>query len=359
MYTSDLATEFPMARLDGPYAEVDGVRVRRFKGHSLPGPFHWVWMPSMRAMLKDRADLVHLYAYGHHTNLLAAKAARTLGVPLVFTPQYHPLFSTTGGAGRKALRSVFDRFLGPKPFRASSLVIALSTPELEWMRPLIPPTTRAVVIPAGIELADFEGEGDGVAFRQRHHLHGRVLLYTGRLAMNKHLESVIRLLPELVKEFPDLTFAAVGEDHGQLAAWRELSHKLGVERHVFFLGHLSRGELVEAYRACDAYVLPSDYESFGIVLLEAMACGKPVVATRVGGTSDIVTDRETGLLVPFGDDAALKQALLSVLGDEALRRALGQRARNAVGERFNWDSIVTRIEAEYAALLSGKTASGR
>jgi glycosyltransferase involved in cell wall biosynthesis len=356
VYTSDLATEFPMARLDQPYAEVDGVPVRRFKGHSLPGPFHWVWMPSMRAMLQDRADLIHVFAYGHHTNLWAAKAARKWAVPLVFTPQYHPLYSTTGGAPRKALRSLFDRFLGPKPFRASSLVIALSTPELEWMRPLIPPTTRAVVIPAGIDLAEFQGGGDGRAFRERHQLDGRVLLYTGRLAMNKHLESVISLMPDLVREFPDLTFVAVGEDHGRLAAWKELASRLGVAGRVRFLGHLERAELIEAYRACDAYVLPSDYESFGIVLLEAMACGKPVVATRVGGVPDIVSDRQTGLLVPYGDAPALREALASLLRDEGLRRSLGAAARAAVGDRFDWDSIVRRIEAEYAALLAGKPA---
>ncbi len=356
VYTSDLKTEFPMSRLEGPYAEVDGVPVRRFAAHSLPDGLHWVWMPSMKAMYKDRADLVHAHSYGYHQTHIAAKAAERLAVPFVYTPHYHPPFSTTGGAGRKGLRSFYDRFLGLKPFRAASLVIAVSTPELELMRPLIPPTTRTVVIPNGIELKKFAGEGDGRSFREMHQLFGPLLLFTGRLAVNKHLEHVIELLPELLKEFPGLTLAAVGEDHGMLGAWHGLAVKLGVEKHVKFLGQVSADELIEAYRACDAFVLPSDYEAFGIVLLEAMACGKPVVATRVGGVSDIVSDRETGLLVPYGDGAALKSALSSVLGDASLRRALGGAARRAVGERFDWDSVVKRIEGEYAALLAGKSA---
>jgi len=354
VYTSDLSTEFPMARLDGPHAEVDGVPVRRFKAHSMPGALHWVWIPSMRAMLKDKAEIVHAHSYGYHQTHIAAKAAKKLGVPFVYTPHYHPPYSTTGGAGRKGLRSVYDRFLGVKPFRAAALVIAVSSPELEWMKPMIPAGTRTVVIPNGIELKRFAGESDGRAFREMHKIWGPLLLYTGRLAVNKRLESVIELLPELLKEFPGLTFVAVGEDHAMKKQWHELAARLGVSDHVRFLGHVSADELVEAYRACDAFVLPSDYEAFGIVLLEAMACGKPVVATRVGGVSDIVTDRETGLLVPYGDRAALKGALLSVLGDASLRRALGGAARRSVGERFDWDSVVRRTEDEYKALLARK-----
>lgn len=350
VYTSNLKTEFPMARLDGPYGEVDGVSVRRFVAHSMPDGLHWVWMPSMGAMRKDKADIVHAHSYGYHQTHIAAKAAKRLSVPFVYTPHYHPPYSTTGGAGRRGLRSAYDRFLGVKPFRAASLVIAVSSPELELMRPMIPPKTRTVVIPNGIELSRFQGQGDGRAFRELHKIWGPMLLYTGRLAVNKRLESVIELLPEMLKEFPDLTFVAVGEDHGMKAAWQELAAKLGVEKRVLFIGHVSSDELVEAYRACDAFVLPSDYEAFGIVLLEAMACGKVCVATRVGGVSDIVTDRETGLLVPYGDPQALRSALISVLGDASLRRELGGAAKRAVGEKFDWDSVVSRIEAEYRSL---------
>jgi glycosyltransferase involved in cell wall biosynthesis len=351
VYTSDLNTEFPMVKLDGAYDTVDAVPVRRFPARSMPGGMHWVYMPAMKAMVKDRADLIHAHSYGYHQTHIAAKAALRQGVPFVYTPHYHPPYSTTGGAGRRGLRAFYDKALGTKPFRAASLVIAVSSVELEWMRPLIPPTTRTVVIPNGIERKRFEGVGDGRAFREKHHLHGPLLLYTGRLAVNKRLESVIGLMPDLLKEFPELTFVAVGEDHGKRAEWAALAAKLGVEKRVLFLGHLSAEELVEAYRACDAYVLPSDYEAFGIVLLEAMACGKPCVATKVGGVSDIIADRKTGLLVPYGDAGALKSALVSLLGDSALRRELGSAARASVGERFDWDSVVSRTEAEYRALV--------
>jgi glycosyltransferase involved in cell wall biosynthesis len=249
---------------------------------------------------------------------------------------------------------VYDRALGVGPFRAASLVIAVSSPELEWMRPMIPSTTRTVVIPNGIELKRFEGGGDGRAFREKHAVHGPMLLFAGRLAVNKRLEHVIELMPELLREFPGLTFCAVGEDQGMLREYRQAAAKAGVEEHVKFLGHVPADELVDAYRACDAFVLPSDYEAFGIVLLEAMACGKAVVATRVGGVPDIVADRQTGLLVPYGDRPALLRALASVLGDRALARELGGAARRAVGEKFDWGSVVARIEDEYAGLLKGK-----
>lgn len=354
VYTSDLSTEFPMAKLDGAYSEVDGVPVRRFRASSMPGALHWVRMPSMKAMLRDRADIIHMHSYGYYQTHVASKAAGKLGAPLVYTPHYHPPYSTTGGASRKGLRSVYDKALGVKPFRAASLVIAVSSPELELMRPMIPPGTKTIVIPNGIDLSRFAGSGDGRAFRERHAIHGTMLLFTGRLAVNKRLEHVIELMPELVKEFPDLIFCVVGEDHGMLKEYRALAEKSGAGAHVKFVGHVSPDELIEAYRACDAFVLPSDYEAFGIVLLEAMACGKPVVATHVGGVSDIVTDRQTGLLVPYGDKAALRGALTSVLGDHTLRRELGGAAHRSVGEKFDWDSVVRRVEEQYGLLLKAR-----
>lgn len=355
VYTSDLKTEFPMERLDGAYAEVDGVPVRRFEARSMPGAFHYVTYPAMKgALLADRADIYHAHSYGYPHTHLAAKAAARHGRPFVYTPHFHPPYSTTGGRTRKTLRSVYDSALGRRPFRAADLVIAVSSAELQWMRPMIPLDTRTTVIPNGIDLKDFEGDGDGRAFRERHGVHGPMLLYTGRLAGNKRLDTVIALMPDLLKEFPDLTFVAVGEDHGMGRSWRELAERLDVKDHVRFLGHVERAELVEAYRACDAFVLPSDYEAFGIVLLEAMACGKPCVATRVGGVVDIIRHQETGLLVEFGDKEALKEALTSLLGDHVARRELGGAARASVGREFDWDAVVGRIEAEYGKLARGE-----
>jgi len=355
VYTSDLKTEFPMERLDGPHGEVDGVPVRRFRARSMPGTLHYVTYPAMRAaLLADAADIYHAHSYGYPHTHLAARAARRHGKPFVYTPHFHPPYSTTGGRGRRALRSVYDAALGRRPFREADLVIAVSSAELQWMRPLIPLTTRTVVIPNGIDLKDFEGDGDGRRFRDRHGVHGPLLLYTGRLAANKRLDTVIRLLPDLIKEFPDLVFVAVGEDHAMGREWRDLADRLGVAGHVKFLGHVDRAELVEAYRACDAFVLPSDYEAFGIVLLEAMACGKPVVATRVGGVPDIVRHGETGLLVEFGDAEAMRRALTSLLGDHVARRELGGAARRAVGREFDWDAVVGRIEEEYRVLAGGR-----
>lgn len=355
VFTSDLKTEFPMERLDAPYAEVDGVPVRRFEARSMPGDLHYVTYKGLKTALREtEADIYHAHSYGYPHTHAAGAAARRHGKPFVYTPHFHPPYSTTGGWTRRQLRTFYDNAFGRRPFAAADLVIAVSSAELQWMRPMIPLSTRTTVIPNGIDLKDFQGEGDGRAFREHHAVHGPMLLYTGRLAANKRLDTVIELVPDLLKEFPDLTFVAVGEDHNMGRSWRELAQKLEVEDHVRFLGHVDRAELVEAYRACDAFVLPSDYEAFGIVLLEAMACGKPCVATRVGGVVDIIRDKETGLLVEFGDREALREALTSLLGDHTARRELGGAARLSVGRQFDWDAVVTRIEGEYRKLLEGR-----
>jgi len=102
------------------------------------------------------------------------------------------------------------------------------------------------------------------------------------------------------------------------------------------------------------FVLPSDYEAFGIVLLEAMAARTPVVASRVGGVPDVVEDGVTGLLYPYGNLDALATALDGLLGDAAERARMGERGRERVERLFTWDSVVDRLLGLYAELIDDR-----
>ena len=177
------------------------------------------------------------------------------------------------------------------------------------------------------------------------------LLFVGRLIERKGVPYLIEALAELRRELP-ATLDIVGTGSQQPALER-LAADLGVSDAIRFLGRVDDRELAALYTACDAFVLPSivdrhgDTEGLGVVLLEAMSYGRPVVATDVGGIPDIVRHEQTGLLVPQKDARALAEALRRLLTDPDLAERLGTAGRAYVQTNFSWPSIVDRVVALY------------
>jgi glycosyltransferase involved in cell wall biosynthesis len=174
----------------------------------------------------------------------------------------------------------------------------------------------------------------------------------GRLIERKGVSHIIRALGAVRQRTPArLVVIGEGPERPQL---EQLARDVGVAAHVDFRGRVSNDELRRAYAAADVFVLPSvldarqDTEGLGVVLLEAMNYSVPVIASDIGGITDIVQHERTGLLVPPGDEAALGNALTRVLGDRALSRSLGEAGRQRLREAFSWDAIVDRWEEVYA-----------
>lgn len=134
-----------------------------------------------------------------------------------------------------------------------------------------------------------------------------------------------------------------------------LRDQLGLAEVVTFMGPQDQDALVNFYNAAQVVVVPSRYESFGMVALEAMACGAPVIASDVGGLSTLVRDGRTGFLVPYGDPAALADALWPLLEDDALRDAMGAQGV-AVAEGYGWPAIAGRVERLYEQLWAEAAA---
>jgi D-inositol-3-phosphate glycosyltransferase len=136
----------------------------------------------------------------------------------------------------------------------------------------------------------------------------------------------------------------------QVSHLRELASDLGVGEHVCFLGAVDHEQLPLYYNAADVCVVPSYYESFGLVALEAMACGTPVVASRVGGLTGTVRDGETGYLISWRCPEPFAERLELLLGNEALRRRFGEAAREVV-ERYRWANVAEAVVGLYQELL--------
>ena len=173
-------------------------------------------------------------------------------------------------------------------------------------------------------------------------------------------DMVIRALPLLCKSTSDFTYLIVGDGpyRDNLEA---LAADLGVHEQVVFAGHLTDEILPDVYALCDVFVMPSrdnsmlcDIEGFGLVFLEANACGKPVIGGRSGGIPDAVVDGVTGILVRPDDPEDIADALKRILNDNALALRLGRQGRDRVVNQFTWGKCARNVRKILRTVISEK-----
>ncbi len=181
------------------------------------------------------------------------------------------------------------------------------------------------------------------------------ILYAGSITEIKDLLTLLRAVERLVPLYPQVRLRLAGratsEAYDRQVRGFVESHNL--QGHVEFLGLLTQEQMLEEYSHCALLALSSLQDNAPMAVIEAMAAARPVVATRVGGVPDLVSEGETGLLVPAGDDAALAMRLADLLGDRALRRRMGQRAREVARSRFSAERVAAAYYALYRRVLPG------
>jgi len=211
---------------------------------------------------------------------------------------------------------------------------------------------RVAVVPCGVDTELFTPADAAAAKAELGLPNGPLLLYVGRLTPIKGLETLLEALTFL-RVRPLLLVIGGDQDEpldGHVAHLRTLVGTLGVADSVRFLGAQPQQRLRLYYAASEATVMPSYYESFGMVALEAMACASPVIASNVGGLTTTVRDGATGFLVPDGDPAALAETIGRVLGDGDLRWRLGREAARWASQ-YRWPCVAEAVCREYARFV--------
>jgi glycosyltransferase involved in cell wall biosynthesis len=189
----------------------------------------------------------------------------------------------------------------------------------------------------------------------------RVILCVTRLVPIKNLPLLVDATADLRRERADVTLVLVGEGP-ERAALEQRARALGIGEAVWFAGYVGQDETPAWYRAADVFALPSDFDNSPNVVLEAMACGLPVVATDVGGLRDYVTPPRNGLLVPKGSRPDLAGALASLLDDPSRARAIGETNRQDAVARFSWAASASRMLSVYERIVAehgARTAPAR
>ena len=313
--------------------------------------------------LKDvRYDLIHSHYW--MSGLAALDLKDHWGIPIVH------MFHTLGVMKQRVARSAEElegqeRLSSEQNILRNADRIVAATPaelaQLQWLYQGDP--KRIVIIPPGVDLSRFypippdeAKEFIGVPPCER------MLLFVGRIEPLKGLDTLIEAISLMrergeLEKLPFCLSIIGGDPEGgteyfdqEMARLQDLRDKYGLEELVTFLGKRSQDTLPYYYSAAEAVVVPSQYESFGMVALESMACGTPVVASQVGGLAYLVQDGITGYTVPASEPGALAERLTALLRDDGLRHHLGMRAAE-FAQQYGWNIIAGQIINLYRGVL--------
>lgn len=343
------------------YEELDGVHVHRFRylparfetlaysGGMLPGlrrhPWRLLalplflaaeWWAVLRLLRRQRFAAIHAHWLLPH-GLLALMARALCG--------YRPrLVCTSHGADLYGLKGGFARLLQRRVVRGSDHVTLVSQAMLEALQTRFGDHGNCSVLPMGVDtLTRFVPP---VAMETR-----SGILFVGRLADKKGVHVLLQAMTRL-RDLPEARLHIIGTG-AEEARLRQQAAELGLGAAVQFVGAVANPELPGWFQRSAVLAFPSvvtsygDQEGLGLVPVESLACGCPVVASDLPAVRDVIRDGDTGLLVPAGDTDRLAQALRRLLQDPALGARLAGQGRNYVQEHFDWERIAER----YAALL--------
>ena len=344
------------AYFEGEKSREDEVKVYRFTLVSKALFRHNLVVPEVKFLsfikgIVKEFDCIHIHGYRNPYHMIVHRYTTRHDIPYVL--QTH---GSIPRKGKQWLKCLYDALFGHRLLRNASKVIALSRVEAQQYRNMGVPEEKIAIIPNGIDLSEYAELPPQGAFKKKFNIpeDKKTILYLGRIHKTKGIDFLVKAYAYLTKKmnFKDAVLVIAGPDDGYLKEVRELTDRLGVSKDVLFTGPLyGRGKL-EAYVDSEFYVLPSRYETFPMAVLEAYACGKPVIASNVGGLRELVIEGKTGLLIDVGDVDQLTNAIFSLLSNERKIEEMGSMGRQYVKSNFSIEKVVEKLEKVYEELSS-------
>jgi len=343
--------------------EVDGYRIHYFSRTLKPlcysylfGQLNisWDMMEAIKYNIR-KFDVVHLHSWRQFPDVIVHHYASKYNVPYVI--QAHGSVPRVGKEFRKLL---YDFTFGYRVLYKASKVIALSRVEAEQYRRMGVPEEKIAIIPNGIDLSEYANLPPKGAFKKKFGIpkDKKVILYLGRIHRIKGIDLLIKAYAYLIEKMgnKDAVLVMAGPDDGYLNEAKALADSLRVSDSVMFVGPLYGVDKLAAYVDSDLCVLPSRYETFPMVLLEAYACGKPIVASNVGGLKELIMDGETGLLFEAGNFKQMAEKMIYLLNNVGRAVELGRKAKKLVEEKYSIDKVADDLEALYMEVATVKAS---
>jgi glycosyltransferase involved in cell wall biosynthesis len=335
--------------------DIEGITVNYFHNLSMFLPKIWkVFVtPSAVRFAKTQLrsfDIIHMHEFRTFQNSVIHHFANYQRIPYVL--QAHgsmPRFSRL-----ERMKVIYDMISGKNILEKASALIALSSVETKQYKDYGVPREKIDVIPNGVDLSEYSRIPPRGTFKIKFGIppDKQVLLYLGRLHETKGIEYLLRAFASLIGkgENRQVVLVLAGPDDGFEAKILSLVDDLRLRNRVFVVGPVYGSLKLAAFTDATAYVLPSTYETFPVSILEAYACGKPVVACAVGGINDLVQTDKTGILVKPGDVDQLAEAIQYVFDHPDQASMYGSRGRNLITTNFTIEILVDKLESLYESI---------
>jgi glycosyltransferase involved in cell wall biosynthesis len=299
------------------------------------------WAPGLRSALNvvaGRFDLIHGMNIAFEALLYPAlRSARIAGIPFLLSPLTH-----LGESRTNPVRRYYTMRHQIALVRAADLVFMQTPTEARFYVDAGVSVERMVEVGAGVDPGRVTG-GDGEAFRRRHGIIGPIVYSLGSMAYDKGTVHLVQAMARHWTAGGAGTLVLAGHVTDPFATFLAAQPE-SVRQRTRLLGSIDDDEKRDLLSAGDVFAMPSRTDSFGIVFLEAWLAGSPVVAADAGGVPDLVEDGRSGLVVPFGDTAALARAIDRLINDPALALSMARHGAARVRDRHTWDHVYARVQ---------------
>ena len=354
VYTTDIKDRYSrLAEIQGG-RNIDGIKVWYYRNisNTLATKYRLSVPRGMSLAIRRKInsfDIIHLHNFRTFQNILIHHYAKKYDIPYVL--QAHG--SLTTFFHKRWLKRIFDVIWGRRILKDVSKVFALTPIEAEQYKNMGVSEHKIEIVPNGLDLSEFDNLPERGEFRTKYGLDAnqKIILFLGRIHRIKGLDLLIKVFSDLAKFLDDVKLVIAGPDDGYLTSLKKLVADSEISEKVLFTGPLYGQEKLKAYVDADVYILPSFYETFPMTLLEAMACGTPVIVTDRCGIADVING-QAGLVVPY-DKEQLRDALLHMLSDDQMRLRFGEKGKLLVREKFNWEKIAEQVEGVYRGVQHG------
>jgi L-malate glycosyltransferase len=283
-----------------------------------------------RKIAEFKPDIVHAH-YATSYGLLGRKSG------------FHPLVISCWGSDVMDFpkKSFLHRWILKKNLSSADKILATSKTLVDAIHAVVKKDVE--ITPFGVDTEVFKPLGSGEKT-------GLTIGTIKSLEKVYRIDMLIEAFARAKKDFPALKLQIVGQG-SQRSSLEQLVERLGLKEDVLFKGAVPHAEIALLHNALDIFVNVSDYESFGVSVLEAMACSKPVVVSNTGGLAEIVKDDSVGYKIPVNDVNALVKKLLLLIDNETLRKKMGENARQWVMNQYEWKNNVSQMISVYEKLV--------
>lgn len=348
---------------DVPYFEDDdGVKVHRVDNFMIATNNFIDWILQLNFNMVARAgeiiakegkfDVIHAHDW------LVASSAKTLktsySIPLVST-----IHATEAGRN-SGIRTDEQRYINDTEwmltYESSEVIVNSNYMKSELQRLFGLPYEKINVIPNGVNLNNFNGVYRDYDFRRRFAMDNeKIILFIGRLVYEKGIQNLIGAMPKILDHYHDAKLVIAGKG-GMIDELKNQVNFLGINNKVYFAGYLNSTDVKKMYKCADISVFPSTYEPFGIVAIEAMLSGTPVVVSDIGGLNEIVDHGVNGMKSYAGNSNSLADSILNLLFDHKLCDEVVKNAKAKVKAEYNWNKITNDTHFVYEKAIAQTVA---